>query len=246
MGDPVKDYYQFLDDMNMSEEFVRMASETPHKDIEADGVEVKPSNIEGAGLFAVKEFKQGQKIMQATIEGMRTQAGRFSNHHHEPNAEAVLNNGDYDLIAKRDIFNEEITTSYRHTNDLIVSAREEIQRAETMLLSLPQIDVPIKHYFGDGVYGREMFLNAGEAFTGAIHLTNHINVLAQGTMLIRTSTSEAQEITAPHVFESPPNTKKMGYAVTDCVFINFIGTNLKDVEEIERTVVTSEYLEGSE
>ena len=126
------------------------------------------------------------------------------------------------------------------------NARAEIQQAEDVLLSLPQIDVPIKHYFGDGVYGREMFLNAGEAFTGAIHLTNHINVLAQGTLLLRTSTSEAEEITAPCVFECPPNTKKMGYAVTDCVFINFIGTDLKDVDEIERTVVTTEYIKGGE
>jgi len=126
------------------------------------------------------------------------------------------------------------------------AARAQIQRAEDALLAMPQIDVPLKHHFGDGVYGREMRLNAGEAFTGAIHLTNHINVLAQGTMLIRTSTSEAEEITAPYVFESPKNTKKMGYAVTDCVFINFIGTDLKDIEEIERTVVTDKYSEGLE
>ena len=126
------------------------------------------------------------------------------------------------------------------------AARAEIQRAENILLSMPQVEIPLKHYFGDGVYGRQMSLSAGEAFTGAIHLTNHINVLAQGTMLIKTSTSEAEEITAPHVFECPPNTKKMGYAVTDCVFINFIGTDLKDVAEIEKTVVTSEYLEGEE
>ena len=121
------------------------------------------------------------------------------------------------------------------------AARAEIKKAENVLLSLPQIDIPLKHFFGDGVYGRAMYLNAGEAFSGAIHLTNHINVLAQGTMLFRTSTSEAEQITAPHIFECPPNTKKIGFAVTDCVFINFIGTDLKDIAEIERTVVTSEY-----
>ena len=126
------------------------------------------------------------------------------------------------------------------------AARQEIQKAEDVLLSMPQIDVPIKHHFGDGVYGREMFLNAGEAFTGAVHLTNHLNVLAQGTLLLRTSTSEPEQITAPCVFECPKNTKKMGYAVTDCVLINFIGTELTDVEEIEATVVTKDYVEGCE
>lgn len=125
------------------------------------------------------------------------------------------------------------------------AARAEIQQAEDVLLSMPQVDVPIEHFFGDGVYGRQMTLKAGEAFTGAVHLTNHINVLAQGTMLIKTSTSDAEEITSPHVFECSPNTKKMGYAVTDCVLINFIGTDLKDVKEIERTVVSSEYLGGA-
>jgi len=124
------------------------------------------------------------------------------------------------------------------------AARQEIQDAENVLLSMPQIEPPIKHYFGDGVYGREMFLAAGHAFTGAVHLTNHINVLAQGTMLIKTSTSDAEKIEAPHVFECTPNTKKMGFAVTDCVFINFIGTDLKDVDEIERTVVADDYSDG--
>jgi hypothetical protein len=242
----VDDYYVFLDDMNMSAEFVRMASETPHKDIEVDGVEVKPSEIEGVGLFATKEFKQGEKIMQATINGMRTQAGRFTNHHPEPNAEPVLSGGDFHLIAKRDISNEEITTSYRQTNELMKVARVEISKAEASLLALPQINPPIRHFFGDGVYGREMTLRAGEAITGAVHLTNHINVLVQGTMFIRTTLSEAERITAPHVSECPKNTKKVMQAITDCVYINFIGTDLKDVEEIERTVVATDYIERSE
>ena len=128
-------------------------------------------------------------------------------------------------------------------NELSV-ARVEISKAEASLLTMPQSNPPIRHYFGDGVYGREMKLVAGEAFTGAVHLTNHINVLAQGTLLIRTSTSDAERITAPHVFECPKNTKKMGFAVTDCVLINFIGTDLKDVEEIEKTVVSNEYTGG--
>ena len=128
-------------------------------------------------------------------------------------------------------------------NDLSV-ARIEISKAEAALLALPQSNPPIRHFFGDGVYGREMKLVAGEAFTGAVHLTDHINVLAQGTMLIRTSTSEAERITAPHVFECPKNTKKMGFAVTDCVLINFIGTDLKDIEEIEKAVISTDYIGG--
>ncbi len=126
------------------------------------------------------------------------------------------------------------------------AARQEIQRAEDALLSMPQTSPSLKHCFGDGVYGRQMTLVAGEAFTGAVHLTNHITVLAQGTLLLRTSTSEAEEITAPCMFECPKNQKKMGFAVTECVLINFIGTDLKDVEEIEATVVTDKYIEGCE
>ena len=128
-------------------------------------------------------------------------------------------------------------------NDLSV-ARIEISKAEAALLTMPQSSPPIRHFFGDGVYGREMTLAAGEAFTGAVHLTDHINVLAQGTLLIRTSTSEPERITAPHVFECSKNTKKMGFAVTDCVLINFIGTDLKDIEEIENTVVSTDYIGG--
>lgn len=86
------------------------------------GVKVGASRIEGRGLIATASFEAGEVIAPARIGGMRTPAGRFTNHAKHPNA-AMLGraNGDIDLVAVEDIAGcrggadgEEITIDYRH------------------------------------------------------------------------------------------------------------------------------------
>ena len=113
---------------------------------------------------------------------------------------------------------------------------------EAWLLAKPQVDIPLSHYFADGIYGRAMMLAAGVAFTGRVHKLRHLCILAQGTMVLTSTTSEPEEITAPHIFVAPPNTKRAGYAVTDCVFINVLPTNETDVETIENEFTSLDYV----
>ncbi|OLD92626.1 MAG: hypothetical protein AUG84_00785 [Chloroflexi bacterium 13_1_20CM_4_66_7] len=86
------------------------------------GVKVGRSSIEGRGLIATQAFEAGEVIAPARIGGMRTPAGRFTNHAKRPNA-AMLGraNGDIDLVAIEDIAGcrggadgDEITIDYRH------------------------------------------------------------------------------------------------------------------------------------
>ena len=81
------------------------------------GVEVRESVIHGCGLFATREFSLGDVICPGRLGGMRTPAGRFTNHSPTPNAEGLrLESGDILAIAtKRIQVNEEVSLDYRNS-----------------------------------------------------------------------------------------------------------------------------------
>tara|TARA_R110000772_G_scaffold68875_4_gene152501 strand:- start:5031 stop:5879 length:849 start_codon:yes stop_codon:yes gene_type:complete len=92
------------------------------------GVMVSDSSIEGKGLFATKDFLTGEIIAPARILGLRTPAGRYTNHSKNPNATMFLkDNGDIDLIANSKIkgyqggtIGQEVTVDYRQALNLTV------------------------------------------------------------------------------------------------------------------------------
>lgn len=113
-----EDYNKTIAAFGFTEEVVRRQSEVMSNqiDIEGDyGVSVKSSYIEGKGLFADRCFSAGDVIMPAKIDGMRTIAGRYTNHAINPNANIVMDGENMNLVAVVDIGIEEITTDYGAT-----------------------------------------------------------------------------------------------------------------------------------
>lgn len=96
------DYVQLLAECGISHETARQQSEDESDQIWVDSpiTRVSDSPIEGKGLFVTAPVKAGDIICPARIGGMRTQAGRFTNHSVFPNAKMVAKpNGDIDLVA---------------------------------------------------------------------------------------------------------------------------------------------------
>lgn len=119
------DYRIALYDIGYTDELARAQSENeadqipfPHGSYK---VVVGSSPIDGSGLFATTPIEAGEVIAPARIGGMRTPAGRYTNHAAVPNAEMVaLPDGDINLVATRFIggaqgggVGEEITIDYR-------------------------------------------------------------------------------------------------------------------------------------
>lgn len=94
-------------------------------------VKVGPSRIEGHGLIATSAIAAGEVIAPARLGGLRTPAGRYTNHAMVPNAAmAACGNGDLELIALSDIAGchggqdgEEITIDYVHAFHVNVAQR---------------------------------------------------------------------------------------------------------------------------
>lgn len=104
--------------LGFSLEEVSAISENPFDQIpfppDTSGIRVELSKVHGRGLFASREFEQGDVIAPARISGKRTPAGRFCNHSGHPNAEMIMHeNGDVDLVALKLISQgEEIFNDY--------------------------------------------------------------------------------------------------------------------------------------
>ena len=111
------DYASFLIDSDVTEDDVQEMTHQPHNltPLPPTGLNIQPSDIHGTGLFAHLPIKKGTIIALMKDGGEKTLAGRYCNHSGSPNAEMVIvNESLINLIALRDIDDEEITTDYRN------------------------------------------------------------------------------------------------------------------------------------
>jgi SET domain-containing protein len=78
---------------------------------------IRPSWIEGLGVFAIKEIRQDTELGVSHIEFenelYRTPLGGFINHSNKPNCVRIKNGNKWLLKTTQDIFpNQELTLSY--------------------------------------------------------------------------------------------------------------------------------------
>jgi hypothetical protein len=104
-----------------------------------------------------------------------------------------------------------------------------------------QVDLPIKEYFSNGIYAREMTVPEGVVFVGETHLYENISVISKGTIRIATEDGIV-EMTAPHTFIAPAGTKRVGIAITETVWTVFHATTLTNTDDIRNHFVTSDNL----
>lgn len=118
----------------------------------------------------------------------------------------------------------------------------KILELEETLRGMPQLDLPVKHYQIEGVYVRELFLPKGTVLTGKIHNTEHISILSQGELMV-VSEQGTFSLKAPYTVIDKPGTKRAGYAVTDCTFINVMRSDKLTIEDLEEELVSDTFEE---
>lgn len=122
--------------------------------------------------------------------------------------------------------------------------REKVFELEQAMREMPQVDMPVTNHFSHGVYGRELFIPAGSVLTGHIHKHENMNVLLSGEMSVSTENG-MQHVGAGFVVVSPPGTKRVAYAHTDCRWLTVHGTHETDLDLIEHEFIVhteQEYL----
>ena len=127
----------------------------------------------------------------------------------------------------------------QHQNEL----QERVESFESQMKQMDnQLEIPVKHYFSEGVYAREIFIPKGTLLTGQVHKYLNLNIMSQGDMTILTETGPVR-VTAPYTVVSPPGTKRLAYTHEDTVWTTIHGTYETDIDEIEKHFITATYEE---
>lgn len=117
-----------------------------------------------------------------------------------------------------------------------VSVRGKIENIEAEMLKHPQVDCPLLHLFAPGVYARQITIPAGTVLTGKMHLHDDINVLLSGEIDVMTEYG-MQRMVGPNMFVAKAETKKLGHAITDVVWVTF-HANPQDITDVDALVAT--------
>lgn len=129
----------------------------------------------------------------------------------------------------------------------LLAKPETVQAMEARMLALPQVDCPVIHRFGPGVYIREVTIPAGTFAIGHHQNFEHQNIMLKGRVTVKNDDGSTSELVAPLMFVGKPG-RKIGYIHEDVVWLNVYATQETDIEALERTLLTksTEWLESSE
>lgn len=113
-----------------------------------------------------------------------------------------------------------------HDSKLIQSACE----------NFPQIDVPVEHFYSDGVYCRMMIMEPNTYLVGKTHKHNHIAVLLEGTVQVVSKYGTAL-FDAPYIANINIGDKRAFNSITKVKWMTIHVTNETDLEKLELELV---------
>lgn len=122
--------------------------------------------------------------------------------------------------------------------------REKILALEAALMQLPQADIPLRHYFANGVYGRAITMPQGALIVGKLHKKEHLCIVASGEVSVLTEQGPTR-LKAGEVFASYPGTKRVLYAHEETVWVTVHPNpmNERDTDRLETDYIAATYAE---
>lgn len=111
-----------------------------------------------------------------------------------------------------------------------------------MLEKFKTDSMPVKHYFSEGVYVRQIFMPAGLLVVGKVHKTTHLNIVVSGRCDVMIN-GEIKEFKAGDIFESLKGSQKTLYIFEDTTWLTIHTNedNSKDIKELE-----DKYVDGND
>ena len=114
--------------------------------------------------------------------------------------------------------------------------RSQILAFQDWLLRFPQGDYPLRHFFAENQYGREITIPPGQLVVGKIHKHSHLNIISKGECTVVTEFG-SYRIRAPHIFTSDPGTKRALYTHSETIWTTIHTTRKTDLLEIEEEII---------
>ena len=106
----------------------------------------------------------------------------------------------------------------------------DISELESKMLEVEQVECPVIHRFGPGMYIREVRISAGTLAVGHEQLFDHMNLFLQGNVIMLNEDGTTSDLKAPMIFTGQPG-RKVGYIVEDMVWLNIYATEETDIDK---------------
>lgn len=110
----------------------------------------------------------------------------------------------------------------------------ELEKLESHMLELPQVECPVVHHFGPGIYIREVTLPAGTFAVGHAQRHEHLNIMLSGSVAVLGDDGQVKVLQAPMIFVGQPG-RKVGVVLETCIWQNVYPNpdDERDVDALE-------------
>ena len=122
----------------------------------------------------------------------------------------------------------------------VLAIRQAIDAAEELMLQMPQVEIPLRHDFADGLYGREILIPAGTTLTGKVHRHADLNFILYGEIEVLTERGDFKRVTGPCWFAGKAGAKQIGRAITDTLWVTVHATRNRDLETLEDEILIAD------
>jgi len=101
----------------------------------------------------------------------------------------------------------------------ITERNRQVDEFEALLLdNYEPADAPIRNFFTEDLYVREMSIKANHWITSKIHKTEFVFIVSKGKLLVSMDDGEEVEIQAPYTGISKPYSRRVAFVVEDAIW----------------------------
>lgn len=104
------------------------------------------------------------------------------------------------------------------------------------------VQVPLREWFVEGIYAREVVMPKGTIVVGEIHKTQHLSVVSKGKVLLA-SEDGTEVLEAPYTYINKIGAKRLLYILEDTVWTTFHRTDHTDLTSIRKELIADSFEE---
>ena len=105
--------------------------------------------------------------------------------------------------------------------------------------------IETSHEFVDGMYFRTMYAPTGSLIVGATHTQDSYEILLKGTLAVSINDKVAH-VNAPYTIITKEGSSKIGYCLTDVVYMSIYRTNKTSIDEVEEKLFVEKIYKAKE
>ena len=123
---------------------------------------------------------------------------------------------------------QDVQESKQHSIDEFRHAIDEaLEQGE-----LAPVEIPIRHFHTDELYGRYVTIQAGSVFTTYVHRADHISIALQGHITIVDQDGTAVDVRGPDAFVTKAGTQRVVYVHETITFMTVHACKEQDDEKV--------------